>query len=279
MPLIDFHVHAFPDKVAPGAISALTAVVGPINCTDGTLADTLRHQQQVLHADRFVLYNIPTTPHQQRRANDFVLEANGADNGRIVSFGSLHPRAADAFEELERLVRAGIRGIKFHPEYQDFDMDDPTVYPLYQAIAEAGLVMTFHGGEDPAFPGRTRSCPQRAAKMVKDFAGAKIVIAHMGSSTDGTDTLHHLCGLDCWLDTSMAATHMPRQQFEAIVQKHGADKILFATDCPWGGKETYDAVAGLDIPQEDKEKIFWRNACALLGLDPASLQSTKGALL
>lgn len=266
MHLIDFHAHAFPDKVAPGAIAALTSVVGPINQTDGTLADTIRFQSEVLHTDHFLLFNIPTTPHQQRRANDFVLAANGQNDGQVISFGSLHPRAEDACDELRRLIDAGIKGIKFHPEYQDFDMDDPSVYPLYEAIAEAGLVMTFHGGVDPAFPGRDRSCPQRAAAMVKDFAGAKIVIAHMGDSADGFGTLEHLCGLDCWLDTSMAATQMPPAQFEAIINAHGADKILFATDCPWGGKATYDRVASLPLSVEEKEKIFWRNACALLGI-------------
>lgn len=271
MPLIDFHVHAFPDKVAPNAVAALIKAVGPINHTDGTLADTIRMQQEELGTSRFVLYNIPTTPHQQRRANDFVLAANGGGDGHIISFGSLHPKAEDAMEELHRLIDAGLRGIKFHPEYQDFDIDDPAVYPLYEAIAKAGLVMTFHGGEDPAFRGRTHSSAQRTARMVRDFAGAKIVVAHMGNTEDGTEPLEYLCGADCWLDTSMASQFMPRRQFEAIVKAHGPDKIVFATDCPWGGKETYDTVASLPISAEDKEKIFWRNACGLLGLDPASL--------
>jgi len=268
MRLIDFHVHAFPDRMAPVAVAALVKAVGPINHTDGTLADTLRMQREELGSDHFVLFNIPTTPHQQRRANDFVLAANGADGGRVISFGSLHPRAADAFEELERLKQAGLRGIKFHPEYQEFDMDDPTVYPLYEAIAKAGMVMVFHGGEDPAFRGRRHACPQRAARVVRDFAGAPIVIAHMGNTEDGAEPLEYLCGQSCYLDVSMAAQFMPRAQFEALVKGHGADKILFATDCPWGGKETYDAVAALPISQQDKEKIFWRNACRLLELDP-----------
>lgn len=271
MPLIDFHVHAFPDRVAPNAVAALIKAVGPINHTDGTLADTVRMQREELGSSRFVLYNIPTAPHQQRRANDFVLAANGGDGGRIISFGSLHPRARDAHEELRRLTEAGLGGIKFHPEYQDFDMDDPTVYPLYEAIAKAGLVMTFHGGEDPAFRGRDHASPARAARMVKDFAGAKIVIAHMGNTEDGSEVPHLLCGLPCWLDTSMAAQFMPRHQFEAIVKAHGARRILFATDCPWGGKETYEAVDRLPLTREEKDCIFWRNACTLLDLDPQTL--------
>lgn len=271
MPLIDFHTHAFPDKIAPHAVAELVKSAGPINHNDGTLAGAIATQRQELHSDRFVLYNIPTVPHQQRRANDFVLAANGADNGRIISFGSLHPGAEDLFEELARLISAGIKGIKFHPEYQNFDMDDPAVFPLYRAIADAGLVMTFHGGFDFAFPGSRRSCPQRAANVVKALPGAKIVIAHLGNCNDGAEALEHLCGLDCWLDTSMADKYMPRQQFEAIIKKHGPDRILFATDCPWGGKETLEAVLALDIPQEEKEKILWRNACKLLDIDPESL--------
>ena len=94
---------------------------------------------------------------------------------------------------------------------------------------------------------------------------------HVDAQVGLPELLEHLCGLDCWLDTSMADKYMPRQQFEAIIKKHGPDRILFATDCPWGGKETLEAVLALDIPQEEKEKILWRNACKLLDIDPESL--------
>lgn len=265
MGLIDFHCHAFPDPVAPGAIEALTRVVGPINVTDGTLADTIRFQRE-LGSDHFLLYNIPTRPHQMRPCNDFVLSWDRGDNGRIISFGSIHPAAADAMDELRRLIAAGIRGIKFHPEYQDFNMDDRAVYPLYEAIAQAGLVMTFHGGMDPAFPGRDRSSPRRAASMVRDFPGAKIVVAHMGDSRDGAQTLRFLCGLDCYLDTSMAAKYQPREQFQAIVEAHGPGRILHATDCPWSGFESREAIEALPLSREEKEGILWKNAASLLGL-------------
>jgi aminocarboxymuconate-semialdehyde decarboxylase len=47
----------------------------------------------------------------------------------------------------------------------------------------------------------------------------------------------------------------------------GPDKILFGCDYPfWGLGEGFDSIQKLNIPDEDKENIFYRNAQKLLGL-------------
>ena len=54
----------------------------------------------------------------------------------------------------------------------------------------------------------------------------------------------------------------------------GADHILFASDAPFdpeGGpmyiRETIRVIDSLDISKEDREKIYYKNSCALLGLN------------
>ena len=60
---------------------------------------------------------------------------------------------------------------------------------------------------------------------------------------------------------------MPEEQFVRIVRNHGADKILFATDSPWGGqKEFVEILSNMPLTEEEKEMIFSKNACKLLNL-------------
>ena len=51
----------------------------------------------------------------------------------------------------------------------------------------------------------------------------------------------------------------------------GPNRVLFASDCPFdpeGGpmfiRETIKAINALDIPDEDREKIYFRNALRLM---------------
>ena len=75
-----------------------------------------------------------------------------------------------------------------------------------------------------------------------------------------------LAGRDVWLDTAFTAGYLKDEAFMGIWNKHGADRILFATDSPWSGqKETLEYLRGLAIPSEDINKILGQNAKRLIG--------------
>lgn len=85
-----------------------------------------------------------------------------------------------------------------------------------------------------AYPGSRRGYPDKSAKVVKDFAGAKIVLAHLGNCIDNMETLDHLCGLDCYLDLSICYKTMADDKIKEVIKAHTADRILYGTDFPWG---------------------------------------------
>ena len=252
------------DVVAPNAVAALIKAVGPINHTDGTLADTVRMQREELGTSRFVLYNIPTAPHQQRRANDFVLAANGGDNGHIISFGSLHPKAEDAMEELHRLIDAGLKGIKFHPEYQQFYVDDPKMEKIYKKISELNLITVFHAGYDPGFGPESRCLPHNFKKALKHFE-SPVVLAHWGGVACWIDVLSELCGLNVYFDTSMGYLSLPRPVAIKMLEKHGVDRFLFASDSPWHKPELELCyLSTLCLSENEHKKIYSENALKLI---------------
>ena len=127
--LIDFHTHCFPDAIAAGAVDKLAFASGGLTpYTDGTVAG-LKDRMQRDGVDRSVVLHIATNERQQKKVNDFAASING---GNIVSFGAVFPTAPDALEELERIQSLGMKGVKLHPDYQGFSVDDEKMKPIYR---------------------------------------------------------------------------------------------------------------------------------------------------
>lgn len=259
---IDFHVHAYPNQIAPKVINSLTAIPGMKSYTDGTLEDAKRVMSE-WGTEAFVFPNIATTPSQQQNCNDFSIASNG--NG-IYAFGSVHPLSDNWSSELDRIHKAGLKGIKIHNEYQGFDATDPKAYPIYEKAASLGLILMFHGGFDPAFPQRDYASPAKLSKVADRLRGAKIVIAHLGNALNAKGVMEHLAGKDVYLDTSMIHNMVSTDKARRIIDAHGADRILYASDCPWGcGLSTQQYIESLGLSEDALKKIYYKNALELLG--------------
>lgn len=265
--LIDFHTHAFADALAPRAIGSLSAASGgQIPRTDGTVSGLLRHMDEQ-GVSRSVLLNIATKPKQQTRINDWAAALNQEYSGRITAFGSIHPDAPDVMEELERIRALGLAGIKLHPEYQNFDVDEPRMMPIYKKIASLGLITVFHAGQDIGFMPPAKAAPDKMLRALTAFDGAPVVAAHFGGYIQWDEVYEKLCRLPIYFDTSFCFARIPYLLAQKIVEKHGSENILFGTDLPWSDAQSEKRlIDSLDLSVQDKENIFFRNAARLLGL-------------
>lgn len=264
MKYLDTHCHVFPDQIAKRAMDVLTKNCDYHPVTNGTLADTIE-KQHAWGCKQFVMLDIATSASSVRKVNDFLIEHN--DNQRIFSFGTIHPEFTDFKNEIARLDEAKIKGIKFHSGYQNFVMDDKKMYPIYEEIVKRNMILLFHGGYDPGFDGMDSCYADRCKNIVRDFKGAKIIMAHMGDVWNNHLSLQYLLGTDVYFDVSMATIHMPKVQMEQLIKAHGVDKFLYATDSPWSsGVFTQKVINSLNITDGDKEKIFYKNAVKLLDI-------------
>lgn len=263
--LIDFHVHAFNEKIAAKAIAGLEATVHQKALTNGTIPETLQKMDE-WGVDHAVILSIATKPSQQTVINDWAAELQ--KNSRLIPFGSVHPDAPDVYDELERISALGIKGIKLHPDYQHFEVDEPRLFPIYQKAAELGLVVVFHAGLDAVSPEYIHCVPEAAARAHKAVPEMTMVLAHVGGYRLWEDVYKHLAGLDgeLYFDLSFH-NECPDELFRALIEKHGARRFLMASDCPWGEIRTGVArIQALELPEADKELIFHGNAERLLGL-------------
>ena len=165
------------------------------------------------------------------------------------------------------MVSLGIRGLKFHAEYQSFTVDDPKMLRIYDYAFEKGLTVLHHAGFDPAFPAPFHSSPERFRNIARAMRGGRLVVAHLGGQRQWDDVEKYLVGENVYLDTSVGFSYYGKEQFLRIVRGHGAYKILFGTDSPWSrADEELAALRSLSLTEQEKNDILGGNAKRLLGL-------------
>lgn len=261
---IDFHIHAFNPKIAEKAISVLEQRAGIVPYTRGLIEQTIERMDE-WGIDSSVLLPIATKPSQQTVINDW---AQQQDSERIISFGSVHPDAEDAINEVERIKRLGLHGIKLHPDYQGFFINDRRIDPLLDAIEQADLPVVFHSGYDVVSPEVIHCLVEPALEMIQRHKGLKVVLAHLGCNECWQEVYDKLAGIDgeVYFDTAFTSHKCPDGIMEKIINKHGAERILFASDLPWDSPaKIREKILRLGISDDAKEKILGLNAQRLLG--------------
>ncbi len=259
--LIDMHVHMFPDPIAKRALERLSHICRCQYYTDGTVDGTSRKLRD-WGVTACAALSIATKPAQQASINNW---AASIQSEHIHSFGSVHPDAPDAVDELQRIKSLGLCGVKMHPDYQDFFIDEARMFPIYEAISELELPVVFHTGHDPSSPKFLHASPAAVAKVAALFPRMKIIAAHLGGMAMFKESEELLAGKNIFFDTAMAAPMCPPEQFERIVNRHGSERILFASDCPWSRScDEFEYIERTGLSSAEKENIYWRNAAELL---------------
>lgn len=263
--VIDFHTHCFPDWLAERACRMLIKNSGMVRpAHDGTAAGLYRCAA-ASGVDVSVVLNIATNPRQQKNVNDFAISLLNVKG--IVPFGSVHPEAPDALDELERLAESGIKGVKFHPDNQTFYVDEDRLLPIYEKISSLGMITLFHCGLDIGMPEPTHCTAERLARVLDVFGDSPVVAAHFGGICTWRETEKYLIGKNVYLDTAYSYGVMPPSVGKRLVAEHGADKILFGSDSPWNQpKAIIELIDFFELDEKEKEAVLGGNAQKLLGL-------------
>jgi predicted TIM-barrel fold metal-dependent hydrolase len=263
--LIDFHIHAFSDEIAERALKTLINNAHIPCYTNGTVSDTRRllAEQGV---DYGVLLPIATKLSQQSKLNTWAAEQAG---GSIIPFGTVHPDAPDVVDELHRIQSLGLKGVKLHPDYQGVFLFEEKMTSVYRVCEELELPIIIHMGHDPVSPKIRRAMPYHLIAINETFPKLKIIGAHLGGMYAWEEVLHYLCGRkNIWFDTSYLTGEIDTALMTAIIKKHGADKILFGSDCPWHTPQSeQELIELLPLSEADKELIYWKNAAELLRVE------------
>ncbi|MBQ7907603.1 MAG: amidohydrolase family protein [Clostridia bacterium] len=267
--IIDFHTHIFPDKIAGATIKALSENASIPAHSDGTMAGLLSSMEK---SGVNISINLPvvTRPKQMDSINAFAQQINRerATQGGIISFAGIHPDTEDTDLWLEKIKGQGFLGIKLHPDYQGVFFDDPRYIKILKKAKELDLITVTHAGLDGAFVGQEIKCTPRRVISALDKIGGydRLVLAHLGGNELYSEVYELLAGEDVYFDTSYVLKSTSRDDLCRMVERHGEDKILFATDSPWQDQgEMIDILRGYDLGALATDKILSKNAIKLIG--------------
>lgn len=264
--IIDFHTHIFPEKIAAATIQQLEQKSGLTAAANGTLEGLLASMEHS-GVELSVIAPVVTAPRQFEGVNRFAQEINERYENRLLSFGGIHPDSEDYKGQLKELKSMGMKGIKLHPDYQGVCFDDIRYERIVSYASELDMMILVHAGIDIGLPNPVKCTPAMSAKVLRSTQTKSLVLAHMGGWKMWNEVEEVLVGTDAYFDTAFVHQFIDREQFCRIVNNHGSDKILFATDSPWSDQR--EAVAWLkacNFSKEDEAKIFYQNAQKVLKL-------------
>lgn len=262
----DFHTHAFPDALAGRAIATLQGDCEHARAVlDGRVSSLLASMDET-GIYRAVVCSIATKPDQF----DKILKwSRSIASDRIVPLASIHPTDPDPVGRVAQVAEAGLKGVKLHPYYQQFTLDDPAMMPLYRELAKRRLIVVAHTGFDMAFP-RDRICdPARIRNLLDQVPDLLLVTTHFGSWQDWDEVRRHLLGRPIYMELSYSLCQLPPETARAMILSHPPDRLLFGTDSPWRDQnETIALLRNLHLPPDLERRILETNAATLLDHNP-----------
>ena len=268
--LIDFHTHVFPEKIAYKTISILEERSNGHAYTDGTV-EGLKKQMLKGGCDIAIALPVVTKPSQFDSITEFARRINEEFNvnGKgILSFGGIHPACEDIKGKMKLLKSLGFKGVKIHPDYQSTFIDDEGYINILKSARDLDMIVVTHAGVDDGYLGEPVKCPpERSKKVIEKVGHGKFVLAHYGGHKQWEDVFDLIAGKDVYIDTAFTLHEISEDLFKKILDKHGEDKVLFATDCPWRDiEEDVATIRSYKLGKEIEDKIFYKNALKLLNI-------------
>lgn len=261
MHLIDIHTHIYPPAIAHKAAASIRDFY-QLNTheMDGT-ADTLLKKGDEVGIDRFVILPVAVRPDRTRHINEFILE-QVATQPRFIGFGTIHAGMENIADETQFIMDKGLKGIKMHPDTQEFAIDDPRLFPAYENI-QGKLPVIFHMGDERY----NYSHPAQLRKVLELFPRLQVIAAHFGGYGMYETAYELLHDKDCIYDVSSSMMFMEDGVAEKYIRKYGVERMAFGTDYPlWDPVKETRRFLELKLTDEEFDQIGHKTIETFLNL-------------
>ena len=251
MHFVDFHCHVYPDAIASKAADNVRQFYNGLGnpVIDGKV-DTLLDRGTKAGVENFVILPVAVQPTRTRSINDFIL-SQVADQPRFYGYGTIHAAMENLTGEVQYIMDNGLRGLKMHPDYQLFNIDDPRLFPVYEMAGEK-LPVIFHMGDQRY----DYSHPKRLRKVLELFPRLQVIAAHFGGYTMYETAAELLYDKNCFFDVSSSLMFMEEGVAERYINHYGAERFVYGSDFPmWDPVEEMERFMRLKLTDSQKEQI------------------------
>lgn len=257
--IYDFHAHIYPEKIAARAVEGVGHFYQLPMAADGT-AETLLRLGKPAGITNYIVHSVATGAKQVRSVNDFISEEMEKYPEELIGFGTLHPDYEDLLGELERIEQLGLRGLKLHPDSQQFFVDDKRMYPVYDYL-QGRLPLLVHCG-DYRFD---YDHPRRVRKILDDFPRLELIAAHFGGWSVFDVAVEYLQDKNCYMDCSSSIMFIGRRRALELIRLYGSHRLVFGSDYPmWNPAVELSVLEGLGLTAQELDDMLYRNAERIL---------------
>ena len=252
--IYDAHAHIFPEKIATKASQAIGDFYDIKMRYPGD-SEKLIESGRKINVKKYLVCSTATVPEQTEKINEFIFE-ECKNHPEFIGFGTLHPDYENIEDEVERIIANGLHGIKLHPDFQKFNIDDNKAMRIYDAIA-GRLPVLIHMGDDRYDYSR----PYRLVNVMKQIPQLKVFAAHFGGYRRWDEAVKCLLDIDnVYFDTSSTLGCLEPEKSKELIKHFDKDKLMFGTDFPmWDHVEELNRFFALELSDEDNRKILGEN--------------------
>lgn len=255
--VIDAHCHIYPEKIAARAIAGTSAFYDIEFPNIGTVEDLIKCGKEAGY-DHFIVQSVATTPKQVESINEFIASSVNENKDLMTGLGTLHPDCDNMQFQVEKIKSLGLRGVKLHPDIQQFKIDDYRCLKIYELCEREGLPILMHTGDSRY----DYSNPNRLLPILQIYTSLTIVGAHLGGYSLWEEAAEKLKGIDnFYVDCSSSFPFIGNDRVKKLIETYGVDKVIFGTDYPmWELKNEIIDFFKMGFDEESCEKMLNGNA-------------------
>jgi len=185
---------------------------------------------------------------------------------RLIPVAVLNPKYPGWEHDLEECIRLGFKGVRLYPQYHNYALTDDECLKLVSKASEMNLTVSI--------PMRLRDRRGRhwidvardiefaeVEQLASRMPDSRIILLESRGAENSTVTKYR----NVYFETSRISTTLG--EMAKLFRLVGASRLIFGSGAPL--KYISPAklrIQLLDVPDEARESILWRNAFDLLGL-------------
>ena len=259
--IADAHAHIYPAKIALKATEAIGAFYD-IGMNEIGYSNVLVESGAKIGVSKYLVCSVATSPEQVKSINDY-LARKALKYTSFMPLAAMHIEFEDFKEELSRVKEMGFYGVKFHPDFQKFNIDDQKAYPIYNECAKLDLPILFHMGDNRF----DYSSPQRLCNVARDIPELKCIGAHFGGYQSWKAAYNEYgklfdegLGKNIYFDTSSSMFALNKEKSRMLIERFGSDRFMFGSDFPmWNHEDELRRLLSLGLSEEINKKILSGN--------------------
>lgn len=270
-PVIDAHVHVFPDKLAEAIRRWFDEHGWPVRYR--FTAEQLTRFLLARGVEHLVLLPYAHRPGMAGELNRFVASLC-ADDGRLTGLATVMPGEPGLGDLLREAFSLGLAGVKLHQHVQCFDPAGPEVRAVCAVCADHGKPLVAHFGREPRSPALKCNphewcSAHKTRELLREFPAMKLCVPHLGSDEfEGYARLLEEFD-NLWLDTTMMLSdYFPGPPTPALT-RFRADRVMYGTDfcnLPYAWDRELVSIGKMGLEAGRLERLLAGNARDFFGL-------------